>query len=119
MFDTYVFVFEFLGFVFGRNKNFVQPRGDINLIDGTGRPAHFWYLVYLALDSFFHWIYQYARPCKDRRDQPAFLIEERVQQVLDFNLLIAESSRQRLRSANSLLRLLGKSVYVHMLLLKF
>jgi hypothetical protein len=93
VFDAYILIFQFLRFVFGGYKHLVQTSGYVNLIDWTRRPGDLWHLIDLALDGPFQGLDVHTRAREDRGHKPALLIQQRLQKVFNFDLLIAVSGR--------------------------
>ena len=114
MFNAYIFIFQFLCFVFSRDKRLVETSGYVNLIDRTRRSGDLGHLVDFALDRRFQGIQIHTGTASGSKAQARPPVPQGLKKMFNFDLLIAVSGRECLSGANRFLCFFGESVDVHL-----
>ena len=82
-------VFELFGFVFGLRQQAIQTRRDVNLLGPAAAMGDLGHALQLLLDAPFKAVSSDAGLGENRNRQAILLVEQRCQQMLDVNLLMA------------------------------
>jgi hypothetical protein len=108
MLDADILILEFPGFILGLGQELVQALRDIEvtrLPPVRGDLGHFVQLAFqLGQEKFQVGMAFFHQP----RDQPAFLLHQRQEQVLNINTLVPQTGRRLLGIRQGGLRFLGK-----------
>ena len=108
-----VVILQLLGLVFGFAQQLVQPAGDVNLVGRSRCGGYLGQALELLLDPLLETFQVEVGFLEKRSGQPAFLLQQRHQQMFDVHLLMAVTQCLGLGRADGFLSLLRKAVDVH------
>src|SRR6266446_6888016 len=114
MLDRNELIVQFTRFVLGLGEQLIEAAGDVDLISRcTGRAANFWQAFQLLLDTPFETVRVYVGLGENGCGQSALLFEQRGEQVLHVDLLMAVAHGFGLRGTQRLLHFFGETIDVH------
>ena len=106
-------VLEFLGLVLGLGEQFVETAGEVVVVRRSGRTRDAGQFLQFSLEADGQRLGGDAGLLEDGRGQPAFLIEQGEQQMLDIDLLVAHPDGNLLRTLDGLPGFLGETADIH------